>query len=79
MDWVFAESCTKAIMRALPITLELTAVSFVLSLLLAVFIAVIDYFKVPVLRRFLRSTYPFSGGHRCCRSSSFYISASRPS
>lgn len=62
MDWVFAESCTKAIMRALPITLELTAVSFVLSLLLAVFIAVIDYFKVPVLRQFFALYVSFFRG-----------------
>ena len=31
--------------------MELTAISFVLSLLLAVIIAVVDYFRVPVLRQ----------------------------
>lgn len=51
MDWVFVESCTKTMLRALPVTLELTVVSFVLSLILAVVIAVIDYFRVPVLRQ----------------------------
>lgn len=51
MNWIFVESCTKTVLRALPVTLELTVISFVLSLLLAVIIAIVDYFKIPVLRQ----------------------------
>ena len=51
MDWIFVESCTKTVLRALPVTLELTVISFVLSLLLAVIIAIVDYFKIPILRQ----------------------------
>ena len=50
MNWIFVESCTKTVLKALPVTLELTVISFVLSLLLAVIIAIVDYFKIPVLR-----------------------------
>ena len=51
MNWIFVESCTKTVLKALPVTLELTVISFVLSLLLAVIIAIVDYFKIPVLRQ----------------------------
>ena len=51
MDWIFVESCTKTVLKALPVTLELTVISFVLSLLLAVIIAIVDYFKIPILRQ----------------------------
>lgn len=49
MNWVFAGSCLESILRALPITLELTVVSFALALILAVIVALIDNFKIPVL------------------------------
>ena len=51
MDWEFSVSVLRSMFAALPTTLSLAAVSFVLSLLLAVVIAGIDYFKVPVLRQ----------------------------
>ena len=46
MDWEFSVSVLRSMFAALPTTLSLAAVSFVLSLLLAVVIAGIDYFKV---------------------------------
>ena len=51
MDWEFCVSAFGSMMNALPVTLSLTGISFVLSLILAVIIAVIDYFKIPVLRQ----------------------------
>lgn len=51
MDWVFVGSCTKTIVKALPVTLQLTFISFALALVLAVIAALIDYFKIPVLRQ----------------------------
>ena len=51
MDWEFSVSVLRSMFGALPTTLSLAAVSFVLSLLLAVVIAGVDYFKVPVLRQ----------------------------
>lgn len=51
MDWVFTGSLMKSMLRALPVTLSLTVISFVLSLTLAILIAIVDYFKVPVLNR----------------------------
>ena len=39
------------ISTAIPATLELTVISFILALTLAVAIAVVDYFKVPVLNK----------------------------
>lgn len=51
MDLEFTAGVFSSITKALPVTLELTVISFLLALALAIFIAVIDYFKVPVLRQ----------------------------
>lgn len=40
-----------SIAGAVPVTLALTAISFVAALLFAIAIAIIDYFRVPVLRK----------------------------
>lgn len=31
MNWIFVESCTKTVLKALPVTLELTVISFVFT------------------------------------------------
>ena len=51
MDWVFTGDLLEAMMKALPVTLSLTAISFTLALVLAILIAVVEYFKVPILDR----------------------------
>lgn len=51
MDFEFAGSVFRTMLRALPVTLSMTAIAFILSLILAVLIAVVDYFKIPVLRQ----------------------------
>lgn len=51
MDLEFSIGVLGAMFRVLPVTLSLTALSFAASLVLAIFLAVIDYFKVPVLRQ----------------------------
>ena len=50
--------------KVLPVTLELTVLAFAASLVLAVLIAVVDYFKVPVLRQIGAVYVSFSGGLR---------------
>lgn len=45
----FSIDVCKAIVKVLPITIEMTFFAFILALLLAIIIAIIDYFKVPVL------------------------------
>lgn len=37
--------------KAIPVTLELTVVSFILALILAVTVAVVEYFNIPVLKQ----------------------------
>lgn len=49
MDFQFIWNVFLAMFDALPVTLYMTLISFIASLLLAVFIAVVEYFKVPVL------------------------------
>ena len=51
MDWVFTGDLLEAMMKALPVTLSLTAISFTLALVLAILIAIVEYFKVPILDR----------------------------
>ena len=51
MDLEFSLTALRAMLHVLPVTLSLTVLSFVASLILAVLIAVIDYFKIPVLRQ----------------------------
>lgn len=51
MDWEFTFSALRTMLNALPTTLWLAAISFVLALILAIVIAMIDYFKIPVLRQ----------------------------
>lgn len=51
MDFGFCLSALRAMLKVLPVTLSLTLWSFIASLILAVLIAVIEYFKVPVLRQ----------------------------
>lgn len=51
MDLDFSIGVLGAMFRVLPVTLSLTALSFAASLVLAIVLAVIDYFKVPVLRQ----------------------------
>ena len=74
MDWIFVESFTKTVLRALPVTLELTVISFVLSLLLAVIIAIVDYFKIPILRQIFAVYVSFFRGTPLIPHYSFYIS-----
>lgn len=50
MDINFSISVLQAIFKSLPVTLSLTALSFIGALILAVIIAVVDYFRVPILR-----------------------------
>ena len=51
MDWEFTVSALRTMLNALPTTLWLAAISFVLALILAIVIAMIDYFKIPVVRQ----------------------------
>lgn len=51
MSLEFSLKTLEAMLQVLPVTLSLTVLSFVASLVLAIMIAVIDYFKVPVLRQ----------------------------
>lgn len=51
MNLDFSISALLAMLKVLPVTLELTLLAFTASLMLAVLIAVIDYFRVPVLRQ----------------------------
>ncbi len=51
LDWQFMVTVTPALLRALPVTLELTAVSLVLALALALALALIRVFRVPGLRQ----------------------------
>lgn len=51
MDFEFFLNTLKAMIQVLPVTLSLTALSFAASLILAIVIAVIDYFRIPVLRQ----------------------------
>lgn len=51
MDLSFCGSVARSIFRAVPVTLSLTALAFCGALALSVVIAVIDYFRVPVLRQ----------------------------
>lgn len=50
MDINFSISVLQAIFKSLPVTLSLTALSFIGALILAVIIALVDYFRVPILR-----------------------------
>ena len=51
MDWVFTGDLLETMMKALPVTLSLTGISFTLALVLAILIAIVEYFKVPILDR----------------------------
>lgn len=51
MSLEFSAKVLLAMLQALPTTLLLTVLSFAASLVLAVTIAVIDYFRIPVLRQ----------------------------
>lgn len=51
MSLEFSLNTLGAMVKVLPVTLSLTALSFAASLVLAIVIAVIDYFRVPVLRQ----------------------------
>ena len=51
MNLEFSIGVLGAMFRVLPVTLSLTALSFAASLVLSIVLAVIDYFKVPVLRQ----------------------------
>lgn len=51
MDFQFCGEIFAAILEALPTTLSLTVIALIGSLTLAVIIAVIDYFRIPVVRQ----------------------------
>ena len=51
MSLEFSLNTSGAMVKVLPVTLSLTALSFAASLVLAIVIAVIDYFRVPVLKQ----------------------------
>lgn len=51
MRFAYTLDVTESILKALPMTLKLTVISFVLALALAIACAVVDYFKVPVLNK----------------------------
>ena len=51
MDFALTPSIFLKISQAVPMTLELTVISFLLALVLAISIAVVDYFKVPILNK----------------------------
>ena len=51
MSLEFSLNTLGAMVKVLPVTLSLTALSFAASLVLAIVIAVIDYFRVPVLKQ----------------------------
>ncbi len=51
MSLEFSLQVFKDMLAVLPVTLSLTVFSFIAALLLAILIAIIDYFKVPVLRQ----------------------------
>lgn len=51
MNFEFSFKVLLAMLKVLPVTLWLTVLSFAASLVLAIVIAVVDYFKVPVLRQ----------------------------
>ena len=51
MSLEFSLNTLGAMVKVLPVTLSLTALSFAVSLVLAIVIAVIDYFRVPVLKQ----------------------------
>lgn len=51
VDWTITGDIAASIFGAVPSTLSLAAVSYSLALILAVIIAMIDYFRVPVLRQ----------------------------
>lgn len=51
MDLEFCLSAFRAMLRVLPVTLALSAWAFVFSLLIAIVVAFIDYYKIPVLRQ----------------------------
>lgn len=51
MSLEFCLGTLQAMLKVLPVTLSLTVLSFIASLVLAILIAVIDYFRVPVIRQ----------------------------
>ncbi|QDW73899.1 amino acid ABC transporter permease [Lachnospiraceae bacterium KGMB03038] len=51
MNLEFCLGTLQAMIEVLPVTISLTVLSFVASLILAILIAVIDYFRVPVIRQ----------------------------
>jgi len=51
LDWQFMVRVVPALLQALPVTLEITVVSMTLALLLALAVALIRIYRVPVLQR----------------------------
>lgn len=51
MSLDFCLGTLQAMIKVLPVTLSLTVLSFIASLVLAIIIAVIDYFRVPIIRQ----------------------------
>ncbi|MEF9942384.1 MAG: amino acid ABC transporter permease [Lachnospiraceae bacterium] len=62
MDVNFSLSVFTSILRALPVTLSLTAISFVLALAISIIIAMIDYFEVPILKQVCKLYVSFFRG-----------------
>lgn len=58
----FSIEVFSAILKVIPLTLEMTIISFVLALIIAVLIAVVDYYKIPVLNQILELYVSFFRG-----------------